>query len=240
MAQTEFNHEIFSKEVYDDQMPFAFGTCEYLYEQMLQESAMLNFLRRAVCPRVLLVGSTKESAEEFVRFLDSINNTARIFIVDIKQAPLKSASGQFSQSENLTQRRVNFIQADATRVAISNGSLDVAFTHWLLHNLDSSSYVSCAKARNVIKEIHRVLRPGGGIFLVERSFAWHHSLGDSEPDYMHIATQALSTVGFRDASSVMGSTISRKEYGQRYGLDNRLYGGETIIPGNVASFGIKS
>ena len=71
--------------------------------------------------------------------------------------------------------RIKIQTGDARDLSLSDGSIDVVMSHWVVHNLDSES-----DRTKVLNEMWRVLRPGGVLVLAD--------IANVPSYYQHLAT----------------------------------------------------
>jgi ubiquinone/menaquinone biosynthesis C-methylase UbiE len=146
-----------------------------LYQRLGQE------LRLAY--RVLDLGC---GACELARYL-SETYSQKVTGVDI-------SADSFPNNRNVTKntRRIRCIRKDATRLTfIRNETIDAAIIFWALHEMKNS--------QAILQEVHRVLRPGGKLLVVEfprNSLAqklWNENYYTSKE-----LTGSLRKAGFKD------------------------------------------
>ncbi len=104
------------------------------------------------------------------------------------------SASSFPNNQNTTKNAgpIRCIRKDAARLTfIRNGTIDAAITFWALHEMENS--------QAILQEVHRVLRPGGKILIVEfphKSLAqrlWNENYYTSKQ-----LTGSLRKAGFKD------------------------------------------
>ncbi len=87
------------------------------------------------------------------------NPTLRIVAVDRSPTHLTAARRFFVRRRALAGRRLEFLEAEATKLPLASGSFDAALSVWLLEHAPNPL--------GILHEAHRVLRAGGRLHLRE-------------------------------------------------------------------------
>ncbi len=91
--------------------------------------------------------------------------------IDYAEAALELARERLTAMEPELKERVEFLRADAKTLPFPDGSFDRVFM------LDVYEHLHPHEIDSVLKEIHRVLRPGGRLIIHTGPNTWFYSLG---------------------------------------------------------------
>lgn len=109
--------------------------------------------------KTLLLGcSSIPSAKEFTSFVKAVNPKATAIIADIDSLAVQLAK----ESDALV------VQADAQRIPLEDESVDFVATNFLLISLVDQLGSGEESAITLMKEVNRILKPGGRVVMVEQ------------------------------------------------------------------------
>lgn len=223
LARNKFPYQAFSDGVQHG-TPETFGIYENLYASLLSRSGLGKRLKNLPNPNVLMVGSTPESLEEFIRFIKGYNQNANMLVLEISDIGVEKLRKKLVILNELDNNRIHLIQGDGLYIGLDSSSIDIVFTHWLLHNLSFKDIEESRKLSiNFLRETYRVLRPKGGIVLVENSIFDNPPQDWSKPpipysENIKKAIKMFESLPFRSVHSKVGKGITRKEYLQKHGI----------------------
>lgn len=104
--------------------------------------------------KALLLGAlSPDTIEDFELALALTHAESSAFVVDIEG--------------NLTARPNQFVFGSGTELPFADNSLDSVHTNYLLHAFQDGEYADLEGYKKLFDEIHRVLRPGGALIMVE-------------------------------------------------------------------------
>lgn len=211
-GESGYSYEEFKSEEQRG-VPITFGSNLPEYQQLVKMHAGLKPDTKS-----LLVGSgSKTSVAEWQRFLQQlgvVNNEQIVIDLDIR--PLKDAqelwrSGYQPEDIDQTFEReppVVFVQADALgHLPVTDGSFDAVFTHLIGLNTDD--------LKTILGEAGRVLRNGGGLFIVEHALVFNGLSGRESHDFStaeKTAVGVLGDMGFTYTKVFPTEGLSRREY----------------------------
>lgn len=127
-----------------------------------------------------------------VLFSKAVGSSGRVFAVDVQESALEATRSQanYAHVQNIETIRANLELSGAT--ALKEATLDIVMISNML-------FLTEEKA-NVIAEAHRILKPGGRVFLIEWDTADSNSLVGppaSQRVSRQAANQLCTTRGFR-------------------------------------------
>jgi len=142
--------------------------------------------------------------------LARLNPDVKFVGIDLSNPMLERAREHIAE---LHLTNVEFRQGDITELAgIADASVDAVVSSMALHHLPSVESL-----HRTLRQVKRVLRPGGGIYLADfgrlhsdRSILYFaYQYADRQPelftlDYLHSLRAAFSVEDFREASRVFG------------------------------------
>lgn len=109
--------------------------------------------------RALLLGcSSMSSAAEFTAFVHSLNPQATAIVADLDPLAVRLAR----------ETGATVVQADVQRIPLENASIDFVATNFLVPNLIDRFGSGKETVQQVLKEVARVLTPGGRLVMVEQ------------------------------------------------------------------------
>jgi len=129
---------------------------DYVLNPAVQQLAMLAGARFPLEAHLLDLGC---GAAASIPLLVKTFRPDHITALDIDPAALETARRKHGAASDALGVRTTFTQASATRLPLSDASIDAVFCHQLLHHL--------YRQRAALREIRRVLRPGGLLMLAE-------------------------------------------------------------------------
>jgi ubiquinone/menaquinone biosynthesis C-methylase UbiE len=112
------------------------------------------------------------------------NPDSKVFGIEISPEQIKKAKNNFSETLNLT-----FIEGDALSIKFDNDTFDVIYCRYVLEHITNPELV--------LREIYRVLKPGGKIFVQENNILIN-AIDPDCPSYLFILKK------FADVQSILG------------------------------------
>lgn len=155
----------------------------------ITNSSFIDFMDITNGESILEVGSGLGILANSIasRYPDSI-----VFGIEISPDQIKKAKNNFSQTLNLA-----FVEGDALSITFDNNTFDVIYCRYLLEHVLNPELV--------LREMHRVLKPGGKLFVQENNILIY-ALDPDCPNYSFILKK------FAEVQSVLGgdAEIGRK------------------------------
>jgi 2-polyprenyl-3-methyl-5-hydroxy-6-metoxy-1,4-benzoquinol methylase len=123
------------------------------------------------------------------------NPDSGVFGIEISPDQIKKAFKNYSETPNVT-----FIQGDASSITFDNDTFDVIYCRYILEHV--------SKPESVLREIYRVLKPGGKLFVQENNVLIY-TLDPDCPSYSFILKK------FAEVQSILGgdAEIGKKLFG---------------------------
>ncbi len=135
---------------YDDQEKNRLSEQAGFLEEMIYE-----FLDASACRKMLEIGCGTGGQS---KILLETYPLLSLESFDVSEEQIATAKTNFSVLPHL-QNRINFSIQDANQIQFEDDSFDSVFIVWVLEHSNSPS--------SILKEAHRVLKPGGKIFITE-------------------------------------------------------------------------
>ncbi len=88
-----------------------------------------------------------------------LNHVHKVEAVELNLGMIERAREKLSQAE--VEGRIEFHHASLDAIPLENGSIDAIMVNQVLHHFPQDSEQSFSKLKEVVKEFHRVLKPGG-------------------------------------------------------------------------------
>lgn len=213
-----------------EEMPTAmvntFGIDSPSYLEMAGPQELLK-LKAIEKPNFLLVGSLgKYSAQEFITLSRKINPSSSPQIIDIDPDMID----HFLAAKNNAEGKM--IIGDALKMPFKSDCMEIIFTNQLLHNLCTAANKEIYPSQQIImqflKEVKRILKPGGSIIMHEQSYR-------NGKDKKQSAQDIIRNLGSLGANAGLALLDSIPQ-GIRYAF-NQQAGSATIDNAGFAHYG---